>query len=144
MPKAQMEDAPKWRLPAETVFPAQLQSVTVRTIKFQKNGEDRSFDKWVWEFMITEGEFSPLKAIGETDAALTNHPNNKVRPWAEALRGAEFQLGEDLDTDDLIGLPCLIEVANTEEVGRGGEIFYKCPVTAVYPVDALVGSEPPF
>lgn len=145
MPSSQMSDEPQWKLPKETALPAVLNAVAEKVINFtdKKTGQPDSFVKWEWEFKITDGEFAGLRAWGDTKDALTNHPDNKVRLWAEAIRGAEFDMGEGLDTDDLLGVPCLIEVDNTTYEKKGsGETVYLCPVLNVYPADAAL--DPPF
>lgn len=145
MPTSTMREESEYRLPENTPFPAQLKSVDTRTIKYQRDGKDKQFDKWEWVFEITEGEYAGMEAYGETEDRLTNHPDNKVRQWAETLRGSEFEMGEGLDTDDIIGLPCIITVANLKEEKKGspGEFYYKTPVKDVFPADA-VDHEPPF
>lgn len=147
MPKTTMEEEAQWKLPAETPLPAVLVKVTTKTIEFtnKKTQKPDSFDKWEWEFAITEGEYAGLSAWGDTEDRLTSHPDNKVRQWAETLRGKEFDLGEGLDTDDLLGLACLITVDNKTHEKKDGSKSYYCPVADVYPSDALPqDEEPPF
>lgn len=136
MPKSTMTEESEYRLPKDTLFPAILEAVTVKTIKYKKDGKDKSFDKWEWEFKITDGEYAGLSAYGETEDRLTTHPDNKVRQWGEVLRGGvEFEVGESIDTDDLIGLPCVITVTHEEprEKKNGEGFFYGCPVADVFP-----------
>ena len=147
MPNTTMEEEQQWKLPKETPLPAQLTAVVEREIPFKdkKTGEDRIFTKWEWEFAIIEGEFAGLSAWGDTDPKLTNHPDNKVRQWAETLRGRPFEMGEGLDTDDLLGLPCLIVVDNTTYTKKDGTVSYLTPVVDVFPTDGFVQDvEPPF
>lgn len=144
MPKQTMKEEQQWKLPKETPLPAQLTAVVEREIPYKdkKTGADATFTKWEWEFGITEGEYAGLSAWGDTEDRLTNHPDNKVRQWAETIRGAEFDMGEGLDTDDLLGLPCTILVDNTEYTKKDGTTSYLCPVVDVYPAEQ--GIEPPF
>lgn len=146
MPKSEMTNEEKWKLPKETLLPAVLKSVDEQTIKFvnKKTGKDDSFTKWTWEFEVIEGQYEGLRAWGDTEPRLTNHPENKVRQWGETLRGAEFEMGEGLDTDDLLGLTCCITVDNTEYEKKDGTVSYLCPVLDVFPPDALADNEPPF
>lgn len=145
MPSSTMEHEDEWKLPKETPFPAILSSVTEKSYPYKKDGKDEVFVKWEWEFQITDGEFAGLRAWGETEPKLTNHAGNKVRQWAETLRGAEFEMGEGLDTDDLLSLPCVITVDNLKELKKGtaDTYYYKSPVCDVFPADSL-GDEPPF
>lgn len=146
MPKATMKDQDEYPLPENTPFPAILESVSTRTIRYKdkETHEDKSFDKWEWVFQITEGEYAGLKAYGETEDRLTNHPDNKVRQWAETLLDFQFDVGYDLDTDHLIGLPCVVTVSNDPpREKRDGGKFYPCPVRDVFP-EGTTGTEPPF
>lgn len=147
MPKATMEEEDQWKLPAETPLTATLVSVKTKTINWndKNTGEAKSRDKWEWEFSITEGPYAGLSAWGETEDKLTTHPDNKVRQWAETLRGKPFEIGEGIDTDDLLGMVAIITVDNTVYVKKDGENSYLCPISDVFPADALVQSEdPPF
>lgn len=144
MPKSTMEEEAQWKLPLDTPLPAALVKVSTRTIDYtdKKTNKPASFDKWEWEFAITEGEYAGLSAWGDTEDKLTTHPDNKVRQWAETLRGKEFELGEGLDTDDLLGLECVITVDNTIYTKKDGTLSYLCPVSDVFPKDALAGADP--
>lgn len=152
MPKTTMEEEPDFRLPKETLFPAVLKSVTEREVKYtNRKGEKDTFYKWEWEFEIIEGEYAGLKAWGDTEDRLTTRETNKVRPWAKALmqRDDDFELGEDFDTDSVLGLECVIEVDNVvrEKKDGSGDKSYLTPVSEVYPVTVLgeiQSSEPPF
>jgi hypothetical protein len=146
-----MEHEDEWKLPEEFPMPAELSKVEEKSFPYKiksgpNKGDDAVFVKWEWEFKIIDGEYAGLRAWGETEPKLTNHPDNKVRQWAETLRGAEFDMGEGLDTDDLIGLPCVITVAHLKEEKKNapGEFYYKTPVADVFPADSLGNDEPPF
>lgn len=151
MPKSTMREEAEWKLPVETPFPAVLVKVAERVIPYKdKNtGEDKTFTKWEWEFSISEGEYAGLSAWGDTEDRITTHVDNKARQWSESLTGKVYEIGEGLDTDDLLGLKCLITVENTIYTKKDGTKSYLCPVADVFPPDALgaagVQSEqPPF
>jgi hypothetical protein len=160
MPTSTMRNQDEYPLPEDVAFPARLTAVSEKRNEFtykahhkpvkegKKNvGDTGVISRWTWEFEIVDGDYSGLRAWGETEDALTNHPDNKVRQWAETLLGREFEIGEGLDTDDLIGLPCLITVRHDEPRPKkdGSGNFYPCPVADVFPADALSGGdEPPF
>lgn len=142
-----MTEQSEYRLPDNTYFPAVLESVSVRTVSYtsKRDGKEQSFDKWEWEFKITDGDYAGMVAYGETEDRLTTREDNKVRYWAEALRGVPFELGEGLDTDDLIGLPCTITVEHGEpREKRDGGMFYPCPVHQVWPEGTKDPDEAPF
>jgi hypothetical protein len=148
MPQSTMREEDEYALPEDTLFPGVLNKVDVRTIKWKskRDGSDQSRDVWTWEFQITDGEYAPLRAWGESEDRLTTHPDNKVRQWGETLRGKPFELGEGLNTDDLIGLPCMFTIKHEEPRPRkdGTGNFYGVRVDDVFPVDALQPADPPF
>lgn len=145
MPSSTMSNEDQYKLPKDTLLPAVLKSVEEKVINYvNKNGKDDSFTKWTWEFEIVDGDYMGLHAWGDTEPRLTNHPDNKVRQWAETLRGAAFEMGEGLDTDDLLGLTCVIVVDNVEHTKKNGEKSYLTPVIDVLPVDAYETGEAPF
>lgn len=144
MPKATKVQEDEYRLPAETLFTAVLDSVSVKTIEYtlkkdrgtKKAGEKDSFDKWIWEFRITDGPHKGEIAYGETEDRLTNREDNLVRQWGETLLGREIELGEEFDTDNILGLPCQVTVRHEEPRQKkdGSGFFYGCPVDEVFPV----------
>lgn len=148
MPSSTMKEKSEYALPEDIPFPGILKAVEEKAYpyKSKKDGSDQVFKKWVWEFQITEGEFAPLRAWGETEPELTTHPDNLVRQWGETLRDKQFEIGEDINTDDLLGLPCLFTVRHEEPRPKkdGSGNFYGCRVADVFPIDALQSDEPPF
>lgn len=146
MPSAILEHEDEFKLPEDVPMPAVLSAVKEESFPYKdkKTGANETFTKWTWEFSISEGEYAGLRAWGDTEPKMTNRADNKVRQWAETLRGSEFEMGEGLDTDDLIGLPCIITVANIKEEKKNspGEFWYRTPIKDVFPSDAEI--EPPF
>jgi len=143
MPSSTMREESEYRLPTETPFPAMLESVEEREIPYtNRDGKPATFKKWEWIFQITEGDYAGISAYGETEAKLTTHPDNLVRQWGEVLRDAPFGIGEGLNTDDLLGLPCVITVRHDPPRPKkdGQSKFYPCPVDQVFPE----GSTPTF
>lgn len=142
MPKSEVTEESPWKLPEETPLPASLTKVELKEFEFTVKkgpnaGKKDMFRKWEWEFTITDGEFAGLHAWGETEAKIsiiTDGSRNKAAQWCETLRDAPFDIGEGVDTDDLIGLPCAITVkhdARDRSDGQGK--FYSEPVTDVFP-----------
>ncbi len=150
MPKATVREESEYPLPSETMFPGRLEKVdeTRRTFQYKahhaavKNGRVKAGDegeivRWQWQFKITDGEYAGLTGYGETDPKVTNRSDDKVRQWAETLLGRELAIGEELDTDLLIGLPCTFTVRHDDPIPRrdGNGNFYPCPVDEVFPAD---------
>lgn len=149
-----MREESEYRFPENTPLPVILESVDEKEIPYtdKKTGKPAKFTKWEWVFQITEGEFAGLRVYGETEPKLTNHPDNKVRQWAETLRDAPFEIGEGLNTDDLLGLPAVVTVFHGDpRPKKDGTKFYPCPVQDVFPegtgevdFNSQGGAEAPF
>lgn len=136
MPKATKTEAVKWRFSPDEYYPCELESVEEVSHDYtnKKTGKPAVFTKWEWKYKIVDGDHEGLTLYGDTPAEYTNDENDKVRAWAETLMGRELDLGEDLDTDLIIGLPCLVSVRNDEaRQKKDGTYFYPCPVDEVLP-----------
>jgi hypothetical protein len=162
MPRATARDESEYPLPADELLPAVLQSVTEKTTKFtwkphhkavqegrEKAGTEGVIEKWEWTFSITDGEYAGLRAWGETPPFLSTREDNKVGQWGTALRGGgaenAYQVGDAIDTDDLVGLPCMITVQHDppRPKANGDGNFYGCPVHSVFPANSA-DDLPPF
>lgn len=145
MPSATMEHEDPYKFPDDDLLPATLTSVIEKSREIrQGDRKGETFTKWEWEFSISGGQYAGLRAWGETEDRLTNLEGNRVRAWATALRGQEFAFGESLNTDDLIGLPCMIMVGHEEYKRGDGTTGYKEPVRDVISVADAQSIEPPF
>ena len=112
--KSAVTEGSNYPVPMDTLVPLKLESVTHVEIPFTykkgaKMGQAGTFVKWEWEFIIPEGEFTGLNVRGNSEPRFTSQDQSSgdlalARPWAEALLGRELELGEEIDTDDLIGL----------------------------------------
>ena len=150
MPRSTMKEETAYKLPEDTLFVGKLNAVEVRTINFvlkkdvgtRKAGEASSFDKWVWEFEVTEGAYTGDRAWGETEDELNNLEEARgnshlVRPWAETLLGRQITIGEDFDTDQVVGLPCKFTVSHDEpRLKKDGGYYHGCPVDDVFPASS--------
>jgi hypothetical protein len=65
-----------------------------------------------WKFEITDGEHQGFKINDGTSPKFSVDPPSKLYEWACMLLGRTFEVGDNLDTDDLIGLPCRVEVGH--------------------------------
>ena len=73
--------------------------------------EGQPVEKLRWSFAVTDaGPWQGKTIYGETSTAFTAHPNCKAYNWVKVLTGREYEPGEDLDTDELLGLPALAVV----------------------------------
>lgn len=155
MPKATVKEESAYSLPEDVLLPAQLLSVTEEEIPYtiksgKRAGEQGTFRKWTWEFKITDGEYAGLHAWGATEAGLSTLDEPKgslklAKPWSETLLNTELPVGYELDTDDLLGLPCQITVSHDEpRAKKDGGYFYGCPVEDVFPAKGQISGDGSF
>lgn len=112
--KTAVVEASNYPIPEDKLVPLKLESVNQVEIPFvhskgPKAGQSGTFVKWEWEFVINEGEYAGLTVRGSSEPRVTSNDQasgslSLARPWVEALLGRELVLGEEIDTDDLIGL----------------------------------------
>ena len=112
--KSTVEEASNYPIPEDTLVPMKLESVTQVEIPFvyksgAKIGQSGTFVKWEWEFLIPESEYAGLSVRGSSEPRITSNDQASgnlalARPWVEALLGRSLELGEEIDTDDLVGL----------------------------------------
>jgi hypothetical protein len=78
--------------------------------------EGETIHKLKWEFVISEpGQWEGKTVFGETSTTFTAHPNCKAYNWAVAITGKQYDSGETMDTDDLIGMPCRVMIAHKKD-----------------------------
>jgi len=152
MPKATKTEVSDYLLPAGDYFPAVLEDVEEIEIPYfrkdsagNKTNEQATFVKWRWKFRIQGGEYDQILAYGDTRPEYTTRSDDMVRIWGEQLLGRELEIGEEFDTDKILGLPCMITVRHGDpRPKRDGTMFYPCEVDEVLPRSTNFTSEPPF
>jgi hypothetical protein len=159
MPRATKRVESEYRLPEGEYFPVKLDSVEEVEIEYQRkdrktktplvdedgNPQMAMFTKWRWIFEITDGEFAGLQIFGDTPAEFSTREDNLVRIWSEVLTGKEIEIGEELDTDGLVGLEAMMSVRHDEPVRKkNGEMFYGVSPAEVLPKSDALAEEPPF
>lgn len=65
-----------------------------------------------WAFEITEAPWEGVRVLDSCSQKFTIDPPSKFYEWACQLLGRTFEIGEQIDTDDLVGLSCRIEIAH--------------------------------
>jgi hypothetical protein len=107
MAKIQLEEAPEFDVfPEETVIEVLVKVTEVREFE----GKNGPWEKLNFEFEVTR-VFDPtlkhmegIKIFGGVPFRLTDHEDNQLRQWVEALLGLQdLGIGFELDTDDLDG-----------------------------------------
>lgn len=113
MKTAVKEESP-YPIPLDTLVPLRLEKVEFVKIDYivksgVNKGKSAVFTKWEWDFAVYDGEYAGLTVRGNSEPQITSQdePSGNLhlaRPWAEALLNRTLDLGEEIDTDDLIGL----------------------------------------
>ena len=94
-------------LPKDSIVVVQVNSTKVEDVP-GKDGKD-SWEKLDFEFTIDHvpmdeyGDAQGQKIWGGVPFRLTDHPDNRLKQWVEALLGIEVAKGFELDTDMLLG-----------------------------------------
>lgn len=124
MPVYKMEEAPTFGvLPVDSIIQVEVEEITEKFVE-GKNGKD-GWTKLEFKFLIT-GVPSSLQAEydtcvgsriwGSVSARFTDHADNKLRQWAEALLGVTVSdPGFELDTDILVGRKARAVVSQYEK-----------------------------
>lgn len=134
MVKLKAESADFEPIPAGEVVSARLVDVEVR--EFEWDGE--TVQKLRWNFVVDDPAYQGEKVTGDTSMTFTDHPNCKAYNWVTAITGRRYESGEELDTDDLMGLPCRILIGYRD--GKNGKWMR---VDNVYPAKASASTAPP-
>jgi hypothetical protein len=74
-----------------------------------------------WNFMVPTARGEAISVSGLTSATFTPHPKCKCYAFASAIRGKPFQIGEILDTDELVNKKCRVYLV-IREIETGGSI----------------------
>jgi hypothetical protein len=142
--KSTVVEASNYPIPEDTLVPLKLESVTLVEIPFvykkgPKLGQNGTFVKWEWELVVTSGEYAGLNVRGNTEPRITSNDQASgdlalARPWVEALLGRSLELGEEVDTDDLIGLPGQGTVRHLEpRIKKEGGFWFNCELDELFP-----------
>ena len=96
--------------------------LSVEYNEFIYNGEQ--IQKLRWGFAVTDpGPWQGKTITGDTSKNFTAHPNCKAYNWAIALTGKDYATGEEMDTEDLIGLPARIIIQH--KPGKDGRLWMR-------------------
>lgn len=120
-------------LPADTMIQVEVADIKEREVTSTKG----NWMKLEFKFVVTDipdalmeeyAEVVGSNIWGSVSARFSEHPDNKLRHWAEALFGIELTVGYELDTDDLLGKKARAAVTNYTKRDGGtahqvGELF---------------------
>lgn len=124
------------QIPEGEILEARLADVELH--EFDWNNE--TVQKLKWKFVISHGEYAGKDIVGETSTAFVAHPNCKAYNWTTALTGKAYAAGEELDTDELIGLPA--RVISMHKPGKDGTAWVR--IRDVLPLRSGPVAEAPF
>ena len=99
-------------------------------------------DRLNWKFEITDGEYKGMLINDGTSPKLSIDPPSKLYKWATALLGRTLDVGERLDTDDLIGLRCRIVVGHKPDKNNPDTIWLRAD--EVFPASGAGSAEDVF
>jgi hypothetical protein len=145
--KTAVVEATNYPIPMDTLIPLKLESVMNVEVPFvykkgPKLGQGGTFVKWEWGFTVTGGEYAGLEVRGNTEPRVTSSDMSSgslklARPWVEALLGRALELGEEVDTDDYIGLPAQGTVTHLEPRARkdGDGFWFNVELDELFPAN---------
>lgn len=102
--------------------------------------------KMEWTFKIASGEYADQRTWGQTGIKFAHHPDCKLYAWTQEVLGVDLPAGFNLDTDNLLGLPCRI-VVGVRSYTKTGEtaLTYRNYVKDVIRAESTAGrDEDPF
>jgi hypothetical protein len=149
MPKSTVKEEDPYPIPLDTLVPLRLESVEFvsidYTVKSGPNaGKPGKFNKWEWTFGVYDGEYTGLTVRGNSEPRITSLEERTgslhlARPWVEALLGRELALGEEIDTDDLIGLAGVgtVEHLPPRPKKDGGGSWFNVALDELFPAGSM-------
>lgn len=131
----------------EGVFLAQLVSVEERRVTYRlrahhaavKNGkgnvgDEAFFDQWRWTWELLQGAQAGSRIDVDTDPKIVLEGDSLARDQYEALIGRALELGEQIDTDVVLGAKARLRIVHRDPVARhDGTTGYYTDVTEVLP-----------
>jgi len=146
MPKGTVREDDPYPIPTDTLVPVVLTAVSEVNVPFTykqgpKAGTAGSFTKWEWDCRVIDGEYTGVEVRGSTEAKFTNASHASgflalAKPFAEAFMGRETEVGEEVDTDQLIGLVAQATVRHLEPRPRrdGDGFWFNIEIDEIFPM----------
>ena len=106
-------------IPENTVVEGRLSMVELREFTWN----DEQVKKLRWNFTATTPPWVGRELSGETSLTFTPNPNCKAYNWAAALMQREPAPGEEIDTDQMIGLPGQLLISH--KTGKDGRVWLR-------------------
>jgi hypothetical protein len=106
-------------IPEGTVVEGRLSMVELHEFTWN----DEQVKKLRWHFTLTQPPYSGREITGDTSLTFTPNPNCKAYNWAAALLQREPAAGEEIDTDEMIGLAGQLLVGHRN--AKDGRVWLK-------------------
>jgi len=128
MAKITVEEQPEYAtLPVDSIIHVKVDECTVKTV----NGQNGDWEKLEFKFKVLgiqsvsdQGPIADYENLiggpiwGSVPFKLTNHPENRLRLWAEAILGMELGVGYEMDTDAFLRRECRAVTGQYEAKAR--------------------------
>jgi hypothetical protein len=137
-------------LPVDTIVPVEVVQITEKEAQSTKG----NWMKLEFKFTIADLPDSLMEEYaevigspiwGSVSARLSEHKDNKLRQWAEAIFGVELNVGYELDTDDLIGKKAraVISQYTKRDGGQAHQVDALLPFSATFaPTNHTITEDP--
>lgn len=110
------------KFPAGTRVPARVAGIERDDYSFtdKQSGQQKTVEQIQWTFAIMQpGVWMGKDIVGKTTTNFVAHPNCKAYSWATAITQREFAEGEQVEMDNLLGLPCTVEIGHSKPDKEG-------------------------
>ena len=131
----------EYPIPQNTLVPITLQACTQEQVTYtnKKTGKPDGFLKWEWTFLVNDGEYAGTTLRASTEPKVTSSlvdgfPGPAL-PIVQALLQRELQIGEEVDTDLLIGLTaqCTVRHLDPRPRKNGDGFWYNVELEEIFP-----------
>lgn len=144
MPKSSVSEYDpnaNYPIPEDTLVPITLQSCEFVSVPYKdkKTGADKTFAKWEWTFLVHDGDYAGTTFRGSTEPRITSSEVEgfpaPALPIVKALLNRDLAIGEEVDTDELIGLQAQATVRHLDPRPRkqGDGFWYNVELAEIFP-----------
>lgn len=102
---------------------------TIEPHEFQWEGKTIKKLRWTFTFTDESSPWFGRTVRGETPTSFDPHPSCKAYHWVKAITGKAYEEGEELNSEELIDLPCRVMIEH--QIGKDGTIWMR--VRDVFP-----------
>lgn len=104
------------------IYNARIVSIELKEKPFKDERTGEPVKKFEFKFKISSDDEHDTQFIwGEAGTRITDHPENRLRNWAEAILGTRLPVHYKFNTDDLVDRDCRIIVGKKVTNSAQGE-----------------------